>query len=268
MLPIGLPRLGLCPRTGRAAQPMMRLRSGWWRAKRFQNTIPWGGTMQRISIIAKALLCGALVYGLAVGSADAKTPTLHLTAGGHSLVAGDFYELEGSQTSYESTAGNLTCSSVIYSGLIGADLTNNAKTDKVEVKESRGNFNGGPCEGSLPLGANIRQYWLGGLPLGQLTLSTTGKAQFKASGEAQIKLFGVAANAYCYYGFKTLKGTVAFEESGPAFVDFFQQKMKLKEHDVACPKTMLLTTAFTSWYDPTPSTNQGHASVPVEGAIF
>ena len=169
---------------------------------------------------------------------------------------------------YESTAGNLTCNSVIYSGLIGADQTNNEKTDKIEVKESRGNFNGGPCEGSLPLGGEIRQYWTGGLPLGQLLSSTSGKAEFKASGEAKIKLFGVAANAYCYYGFKKLKGTVSFEESGPAFIDFFQQKMKLKEHDAACPKTMLVTTAFTSWYDPTPSTNQGHATIPIEGAVF
>ena len=224
--------------------------------------------MQRISIIAKVMVCSALVYGLAVGSADAKQPTLHLTAGEHSLAAGDFYELEGSEVTYESTGGNLTCSSVIYSGLIGADQTNNAKTDKVEVKESRGNFNGGPCEGSLPLGGNIRQYWLGGFPLGQLSLSTSGKAVFKASGEAQIKLFGISANAYCYYGFKTLKGTVQFEEGGPAFIDFFQQKMKLKEHDAVCPKTMLVTAAFTSWYDPTPSTNQGHANIPIEGAVF
>jgi hypothetical protein len=183
-------------------------------------------------------------------------------------VAGDFWELEGSEATYESTAGNLTCSSVIWSGLIGADQTNNEKTDKIEVKESRGNFDGGPCEGSLPLGGNIRQYWMGGLPLGQLLLSTNGKAEFKASGEAKIKLFGVAANAYCYYGFKKLKGTVSYEESGPAFIDFFKQKMKLKEHNAVCPKTMLVTTAFTAWYDATPSTNQGHANIPIEGHVF
>jgi hypothetical protein len=234
----------------------------------FQKLDSLGGTMQRISIIAKVVVCSALVYGLAVGSAEAKKTTLHLTGGEHSLVAGDFWELEGSEVTYESTAGNLTCSSVIWSGLIGADQTNNEKTDKIEVKESRGNFNGGPCEGSLPLGGNIRQYWMGGLPLGQLLLSTNGKAEFKASGEAKIKLFGVAANAYCYYGFKKLKGTVSYEESGPAFIDFFKQKMKLKEHNAVCPKTMLVTTAFTAWYDATPSTNQGHANIPIEGHVF
>ncbi len=232
------------------------------------HTIP-GGTMQRISIIAKIAICSVLVYGLAAGSAEAKKTALHLTAGEHSLVAGDFFELEGSQVTYESTSGNLTCKTAVYSGLIGADQTNNEKTDKIEVKESRGTYNGGGlCEGSLPLGGEIRQYWIGGLPLGQLSLSTTGKAEFKASGEAKIKLFGTLANAYCYYGFKKLKGTIAFEESGPFTVSFVQQKMKLKEHDAVCPKTMLVSTTFSSWYDPTPSTNEGHANIRIYGDVF
>jgi hypothetical protein len=224
--------------------------------------------MQRISIIAKVAVCSVLVFGLAAASAEAKKTALHLTAGEHSLVAGDFYELEGSQATYESTSGNLTCETNVYSGLIGADQTNNEKTDKVEVKEPRGTYNGGLCQGSLPLGGEIRQYWMGGLPLGQLSLSTNGKAEFKASGEAKIKLFGILANAYCYYGFKKLKGTIAFEESGAFNVTFYQQKMKLKEHDAVCPKTMLVSTTFSSWYDATPSTNEGHANVHIHGAIF
>jgi hypothetical protein len=143
--------------------------------------------MHRFSIIAKVVVCSVLVYALAVASAEAKKTAVHLTAGEHSLVAGDFYELEGSQVKYESTAGNLTCNSAVYSGLIGADQTNNEKTDKIEVKESRGTYEGGLCEGSLPLGGEIRQYWIGGFPLGQLSLSTNGKAEFKASGEDKIE---------------------------------------------------------------------------------
>jgi hypothetical protein len=224
--------------------------------------------MPRISIIVKVVVCSVLVYGLAAGSAEAKKTALHLMGGEHSLVAGDFFELEGSQATYESTSGNLTCETAVYSGLIGADQTNNEKTDKIEVKEPRGTYDGGLCKGSLPLGGEIRQYWLGGLPLGQLSLSTNGKAEFKAAEEAQIKLFGVLANAYCYYGFKKLKGTITFEEAGFFTISFLQQKMKLKEHDAVCPKTMLVSTSFSSWYDATPSTNEGHANIHIHGDIF
>lgn len=223
------------------------------------------------SMIVKTVVLGVLVYALTVSAASASKTTLHLISpsAGHSLMAGDFYELEGSPAHYESSAGNLECSAQAFSGLVGVDQTNNEKTDKLEIQNARERFYGeGPCYGSFPTGAENVQFWAGGSPLGSLTLATNLKAEFKtsAASEAQIQIYSEATSNYCNYGVKKLKGT--FTPAAPLKVSFSKQKLKLTQHNIAnCPKTVSVTVVFFSYYDPNPKQNEGHAEDTIEGSI-
>jgi hypothetical protein len=210
--------------------------------------------MQRLSSLALALVAILAISATAAGAASA-APTLELLSALGALKTGDEMTMVVAATvTVETNDGDVTC--VGEEGLKGirlpgTDVTNNEKTDKIELGESA-LFQTGTClTGFSFLGASAEPDWfaVSASTLGTVSLSTNGKAELNAQGEDAFFLH-FSDDEPCEYRYTKLKGTFApatdaLNNVQPAFV-----KQKLSDDPSAssprCPTKATLT--FSIYY--------------------
>ena len=203
--------------------------------------------MRRITIMGLALVAVLATSALAAGTASA-TSKLDFTwgVGEFQLKPGDEFSVYTLDLTIETSIGNVACTS--EGGFAGTDLTNDEKTDKVELKYAFGDLAfGAPCTNSTTFAGEALVYISGSSPLGTLSLGSNGKAGFtalSASEPVKVLLFFVTIEKKCLYTFTKLKGSVKATPS-VALVEakFSKQKLKLAKPTSAptCPKTATLT---------------------------
>jgi hypothetical protein len=238
--------------------------------------------MKRVGIWGSALLVALAIVALAASVASARTAVLHQWVGPEkSLGAGDFFELAaepGTSTEYETSAGSANCppeevreGEGLFPGLpalVGSVGTNDERTDRETIQNATGSFFGGSCSSSLPEGSPVRHYWYnssyGGEPLGTLSVSTSGKAEFKTNPALQAVIFLEGPKGSCAYAAKKLKGT---NETRPVLdLTFSKQKVKLDRdysNYSACPRMMEVSVPFRAY-----SEYGTHVFAPINVEVF
>lgn len=212
--------------------------------------------MRHLKLAGAALMVAAASSAVLAGSAFAKAPKLHLTWNDtkNPLVAGDEFKMadEGAFT-VSTSSGSVTCTAGAYpeeQGFYGEDLTNNAKTDKLELAGSYGLIAGSYCPSGVPLASSA---YTAVLPwqfvIGTLSLSTNHKATVKAPKKMPDTVFlGFSGGPSCFYTFTKLAGSWAgtYAEALHMSMSFNDQKLKFQKEisGALCPKQATVSAAF------------------------
>jgi hypothetical protein len=222
-----------------------------------------GKRMQRIRILGAVAFAALALGAITASAASAKAKVLHLKTSSyfgfeHVLVPGDLYELEDASefVAYAPDKSRTECDNTAYkhyNGFNGTLLSNDQKTDEVELTSATGFYNGDgqACKTSIPTGSNTHVYFFGGNPLAALRLGSNLKAEIKANPteELKVELSSSDTGLFCAYATKKLKGVIVREENGRMLVKFYNQKLTLKaQRSPSCPKTLKTELQFSSWW--------------------
>jgi len=191
--------------------------------------------------LAAAALTTFAASGLLSGVAGAKGPTLLTlkTAKGE-LAIGAQVVAESSDLTFETSAGNLECTSNVLSGTLSK---NNAKKDegKIEKETSTGGEPGGLCKTTTPLGpteiSTSNLPWL-------TVLSSKGIDEVKGKKVSFTSTFPNEGGLKCTFEASKVKST--FTVGGPVVIHTVKQKFKAnkKTSGAGCPKEGTLTGTF------------------------
>jgi hypothetical protein len=212
-----------------------------------------GMTQPKAAVVFLATLL--IAFLLPASGVFAKPSVLELRAKHVPLKAGDAAEFEANQgVILETASGSVNCPTVDdRNGLLGADVTNGAKKDQIDITEALGTFDGGSCSASITgFGTFAEFFFVGsGATLGTLTLDANLTAEFKAARTTYVRLNFPETDAKCAYKVGTLHG--ALKPGLPINVTFTKQKLKLgakKEDSPLCPASTELSAKFFKAFHP------------------
>jgi len=190
---------------------------------------------------AGLVLAALVVAGLFGGVAGAKGPSLLTlkTAKGE-LAVGQEVVADSTNLVFETSSGNLECSSNILKGKLAK---NNSKKDEgpIESESSTGNEPGGLCKTTTPLGAT--EIKTSNLPWSTV-LSSKGVDEVKGK---KVSFTSVFPNSGATCVFEAAKVKSTFTPGGPVTIVTSKQKFKLnkKASTPVCPKEGTLSGTFT-----------------------
>jgi len=185
------------------------------------------------------------VFALAAvfaGSAFAKAQVLTLKTSAGPLAPGDELKAESSDLTFETTSGNLECSSNILTGTVS---TNNAKKDegKINTETSTGTEEGTNCKTTTALG-----------PAAIVSEGLPWPVNYQSKGTSEVKkgtkkvtftsTFPKAGGAKCTYEAAKVKST--FNTTGVITQTVTNQVFKVnkKTSNPACPTSGKLSGTF------------------------
>jgi hypothetical protein len=220
--------------------------------------------MRRIKIIGLSLVAIMAISALVASAASASAKTLDLTwnnGAEQQLNAGSEFKManDGAVVIEPAGGGSVTCEAAFFpeeQGYNGTVLTNNQKTDKIEVKAPYGTLaEGKPCASTVALGttATVLASVFNEFPIGTLEIGSNLKVALKEEKKADPIAYEVnfSGGAQCIWEFSSIKGVAKSAESNVLFgekleIVFKKQKMKLNKSfsTVGCAKTATLTAPF------------------------
>ncbi len=181
-----------------------------------------------------------LATGMLTGVAGAKGPsTLKLKTAKGELTTGSEVVAESSDLIFETSAGNLECTSNILKGKLSK---NNSKKDEgaIESETSTGGEPGGLCKTTTPLGPTSIS--VSNLPW-STDLTTKGVDEVKGKKVSFISTF---PNEGIKCTFEAAKVKSSFTIGGPVVIHTVKQKFKAnkKTSGAGCPKEGTLSGTF------------------------
>ena len=190
---------------------------------------------------AGLILAALVTVGLLAGVAGASGPSvLKLKTAKGELTAGQEVVADSTNLIFETSVGNLECSSNILKGKLAK---NNSKKDEgpIESESSTGNEPGGLCKTTTPLGAT--EIKTSNLPWSTV-LTSKGIDEVKGKKVSFTSVFPTSG-ATCVFEAAKVKST--FTPGGPVTIVTSKQKFKLnkKASTPACPKEGTLSGTFT-----------------------
>jgi len=193
--------------------------------------------MKRLSVVG--LLVAALCLMIA-GTASAKGPkNLTLSTAKGPLAAGANVKAESTNLIFETSAGNLECSTNIIEGTVG---NNGAKKDKGSItkEESTGTEAGGQCKTTTPFGPTT--ITTSNLPW-EVIFTSKGANEVKAHKVSFTSTFG--GGVACTFEASKVKSS--FTIGGPLSLSTTKQKFKAskKISNPQCPKEGTLTGTWS-----------------------
>ncbi len=182
-----------------------------------------------------------LATGLLTGVAGAKgSSTLKLKTAKGELATGAEVVAESSDLTFETSAGNLECTTNILKGKLSK---NNSKKDEgaIESETSTGGEPGGLCKTTTILGPT--EIKTSNLPW-STNLTTKGIDEVKGKKVSFTSVFPNDGNATCVFEAAKVKST--FTPGGPVEIVTNKQKFKLNKNasTSVCPKEGTLTGTF------------------------
>ncbi len=182
-----------------------------------------------------------VTVGLLGGIAGAKGPSvLKLKTAKGELTVGQEVVADSTNLIFETSSGNLECSSNILKGKLSK---NNSKKDEgpIESESSTGNEPGGLCKTTTPLGAT--EIKTSNLPW-LTVLTSKGIDEVKGKKVSFTAIFP-SGDATCVFEAAKVKST--FTPGGPVTIVTSKQKFKLnkKASTAICPKEGTLSGTFT-----------------------
>lgn len=195
--------------------------------------------MKRLSIVG--LLVAALCL-MITGSALAKGATnLTLSTAKGPLAAGASVTASSSNLIFETSAGNLECSSNILEGTVG---NNGSKKDKGSItkEESKGGEAGGLCKTTTPFGA--AEISTSNLPWSD-EFTSKGVNEVKGKKVSFTSTFPGAGGVKCTFEASKVKST--FKIGGALKITTSKQKFKASKSlsNPQCPKEGTLSGEFS-----------------------
>lgn len=221
-----------------------------------------------------ALIAITAMSTVIASTAAAKPANLDLIWGGgeteapNQLAPGENVHIETREALVATNLGNITCRSETFppgeEGFVGADQTNNEKTDNIAlenaVRQLTGEGGGGACSGAGVLGPNAYvKIYNPSSPerLGVLSLQSNGTAIIRSPSPGEpifVELRVSEGKTKCMFSFTQLKGTAT--ASHPGYFNrleiSFSQKLAFNKavSDSACPTAATLTipnAILTRW---------------------
>ncbi len=196
--------------------------------------------MKRLSLVG--LLTAALCVMIAGTASAAKKPTnLTLSTAKGALAAGAPVKAESTDLIFETSAGNLECTSNVIEGTVG---NNDAKKDSgsVTAEKSSGGEPGGLCKTTTPFGAT--EISVANLPWTDVFTSKGGN-EVKGKKVSFTSTFPGAGGAKCIFEASKVKSS--FTIGGPVQLVTSKQKFKAskKLSNPQCPKEGTLSGHWT-----------------------
>ncbi len=185
-------------------------------------------------------MAALVAVGLLAGVAGAKGPSvLKLKTAKGELTAGQEVVADSTNLIFETSSGNLECSSNILKGKLSK---NNSKKDEgqIESESSTGNEPGGLCKTTTPLGAT--EIKTSNLPW-ITVLTSKGVDEVKGKKVSFTSIFP-NGDATCVFEAAKVKST--FTPGGPVTIVTSKQKFKLNKSasTPVCPKEGTLSGTF------------------------
>ncbi len=181
-----------------------------------------------------------LATGMLTSVAGASSSTLKLKTAKGELTSGSEVVAESTDLIFETSVGNLECTSNILKGTLSK---NNSKKDEGAVTEehSTGNEAGGLCKTTTPLGPT--EISTSNLPW-QTVLSTKGVDEVKGKKVSFTSTFPNEGGLKCTFEASKVKST--FTIGGAVVIHTEKQKFKAnkKTSGAGCPKEGTLTGTF------------------------